>query len=429
MSLSQWNLLALTRRLKQAFTWRLKNAVLGPCFFLYLLWLRVARLTIGRVKRPKGVVILPPSSPGSLGDEAVLNGLIGELNRRSSQPIILISYQDTDRWDHVVGNPTSINGGSGWRSRFRFARTVALCDQFYVLGTDVLDGFYSVSRSLHRLKLLKIAVRFGVKSAVVGFSFSENANSKTLKALKRLPHSVRLCVRDPISYNVLRQHIGDNLQLVADPAFLLKPCHDSNEVRTIVSWITDRQQEGKIVLGINANHLLLHTVPEMTENILVDTFVKLFSMLHKGNENLAFCLIPHDTRGDPNDKMIAEAIFNSLPPSVKRCTSMLHFPCAAAEVKAVAGKLDCVISGKMHLAIGCLGQGIPVGCITYKDKKFAGLFQHFNLKEVTIQPEVVKDPDELLQFVCSIIDRRESLGKQIASKLPDVRKLSLKNVM
>jgi len=275
---------------------------------------------------------------------------------------------------------------------------------------------------------MEIAVRIGVQSVAVGFSFSENAAPETLEAIRRLSHNVRLCVRDPISYDMLRQRVDGNLQLVADPAFLLKPPNDSDKVRTIVSWITDRQQEGKIVLGLNANHLLLHTVPGMTKNTLVEAFVQLLSMLCEANENLAFCLIPHDTRGEPSDQEIAEGIFDSLPPSVKRYTTMLSFPCAAAEVKAVVGRLDCVFSGKMHLAIACLGQGTPVGCIAYKDRKFEGLFRHFGLDRMSISPDSIKHPDALVPFVLSIVDRRDELRKLIRARLPDVRRLAEKNI-
>ena len=105
---------------------------------------------------------------------------------------------------------------------------------------------------------------------------------------------------------------------------------------------------------------------------------------------------------------------------------MLFLACRAAEVQALCAELDIVLSGRMHCAIACLSQGTPVACITYQDK-FEGLFEHFGLQGMTIDPEVSLRSGKLLEFFLPIYQNRDNLRKQIEARLPAVRQLAEAN--
>jgi len=426
---SSRNLWRWTKRVVRAVARRCKNLVLGGCFPLYLFWLRATR----RLRRLSGAVVLPPSSPGSLGDEAALNGLVGALRRQNVEPITMLSYSQNSSWQHVQGNPPSLPIDKYFRkgriaSLFRFAHLLASHERFYVLGTDVLDGFYDAEGSVRRIHLLRFAAAIGVQTAAVGFSFSSNAKQETVAALRRLPSTVRFCIRDAISKSAFQRLVGRDASLVADPAFLLQPVEDSQLDETIVSWIRARKQEGKVVLGVNINHLLVRQLPGMTAAKLVRSYCELLTELLKQNHDLAFCLIPHDTRGRPNDVELATSVVASIADETKSVTTLVPFPCSSAAVKGIVRGLDCVFSGKMHLAIASLGQCTPVGCMTYKDKKFDGLFQHFGLDDVTISPNSLACPHETASFVQSLIDRRVYLKERIEAELPHVMSLAAENL-
>ncbi|TLN28532.1 glycosyl transferase family 1, partial [bacterium] len=98
----------------------------------------------------------------------------------------------------------------------------------------------------------------------------------------------------------------------------------------------------------------------------------------------------------------------------------------AAEIKAICGQLDLALSGRMHMAIACLGQGTPVACITYQGK-FEGLYRHFELDGLTIDPVTATQPGRLAAFFLPVIDRREAIRRQIQSQLPKVRVLAAEN--
>jgi polysaccharide pyruvyl transferase WcaK-like protein len=80
----------------------------------------------------------------------------------------------------------------------------------------------------------------------------------------------------------------------------------------------------------------------------------------------------------------------------------------------------------MHLAIACLGQGTPVACVTYQGK-FEGLFRHFELDGMTIEPEQAFQPEGLVKFLMPLIEKRKDISKQVQLKLPQVQQLAQVN--
>ena len=82
-----------------------------------------------------------------------------------------------------------------------------------------------------------------------------------------------------------------------------------------------------------------------------------------------------------------------------------------------------IIPWDKDLAIAALGQGVPVACIAYQDK-FEGLFQHFELDGLTIQPQDVVEPGKLAAFFIEKYEQREALASQVRRRLPAVRELS-----
>jgi polysaccharide pyruvyl transferase WcaK-like protein len=151
---------------------------------------------------------------------------------------------------------------------------------------------------------------------------------------------------------------------------------------------------------------------------LTDLFVR-----HKAS----FVLIPHDLRGTMTDAALARSILDALPSAVKSHCFLVPAPCTAAEIRGICGLLDVAVSGRMHCAIACLGEGTPVVCITYQDK-FEGLFQHFELRGMTIDPQEALQPERLPELLAGLVQARESIRGRIESRLPHIEKLALANL-
>jgi len=379
------------------------------------------------------VLILPPAPPGSLGDEALVTATIEDLRDRGTKRIGVISYEPPLWWknlDLVSGNIELhhhfLHGYlSSPKALLHFQSLLRYYKQFYCIGADVMDGYYSEQDTLQRLKFVSLAIEMGADAAVLGFSFNDQPTSGSVEALRNLPQNVRLCARDPVSYERLVHYLKRPVQLVADLAFLLQPVYTSKGVLSVVKWIDEQRTKNRVVLGVNANYKLIENLKAQTLDNLTKIVVATLVELYSRNKNLSFVLIPHDFRniqGKNSDIVLAEAVWNALPSEVQSFCLKVPTPCSAGEIKGIAGNLDIVLSGRMHLAIACLGQGTPVACITYQGK-FEGLFQHFELEGMTIEPKQALQPENLVNFLMPLIEQRENIREHIRSRLPKVQKL------
>lgn len=381
---------------------------------------------------PNSVLLLPPYSPGSYGDAAVVTSFVENLASRGIERIGLIKYQDSDDWSFVNGISETFSledyfHYEAWKIRFSFCKKISEYEQFFILGTDVMDGYYSPKDSLERIYLTELGAQTGRSTRIVSFSFNAHPISACVTALRHLSSSVHLLSRDPVSQKRLESHLQRPVTLTADIAFLLKP-REGNISAGIEQWIDEQQKDNGIVVGINANHVLVEKFSEITIEKLVKAYQEALQEIHAAYPDIRFLFIPHDIRGDASDVVIAEAIFRTLPPNLQQVSKIVPSPCHPAEIKHIVSRLSFVLSGKMHLAIACLSQGVPVACIAYQDK-FEGLFQHFEMEDMSLAPEELLLPGKLSQFFLERFNKKENLSAQIQTHLPRVLQLAEKNLV
>lgn len=377
-------------------------------------------------------IILAPSWEGSLGDEAVIDALSSQLRARGDRRVALCCFNGYKAWRHLpaitdwILIPDYFKSG-GWEERIRLANEFRNYSRFYLVGTDVLDGHYAEWHTLGMLTLARQAARAGLQVTLVGFSINSNPNANCLKALAALPRTVRFCLRDSVSLNRLRPALGRELELTADMAFLLEPTKSSGVAREMISWIGLQREARRLVIGININtHLLGSSVEDNLPRLLTaykDALVRLAAE----EQSVSYLLIPHDLRAPYDDPGVSNELLQSLPPAVRAHAAVTPTPCRASDIKGIVSELDLVLSGRMHVAIACLGSGVPVGCLTYQGK-FEGLFSHFGIEGATIAPEEALRPGRLFSFLRRLLGRREELRLQIASRLGEVQKLSAANI-
>lgn len=381
---------------------------------------------------PHSVILLPPYSPGSYGDAAVVTSFVENLAKSGAERIALIKYQEADDWSFIKGIDEffcleDYFHYHAWKIRFSFCDMISRYEKFFVLGTDVMDGYYSVEDSLQRIYLAHTGSQTGRPTRIVSFSFNAHPDPSCTTALRELPETVKLFARDPVSKGRLERELQRSVTLTADIAFLLEPQSGGLVSTKVIEWIDKQQKEGAVVVGINSNHVLIEKYPELTIDGLVKAYQRAIQEISSRYPEIRFLFIPHDIRGDTSDVVIAKAIFDALPEHIQQLSEIVPLPCPTAEIKYIVSKLAFVLSGKMHLAIACLSQGIPVACIAYQDK-FEGLFQHFDLDDMTIAPEELPIPGKLSQFFVDRFTKRQELAKQIQSRLPEVIQLAKKNL-
>jgi polysaccharide pyruvyl transferase WcaK-like protein len=379
------------------------------------------------------VTLLPPAEHGSLGDEAMMLAAIGELGRQGvlsfrvvgigKYPYLTLASAEgisVEQTDIASFYPHLINDGLA-----TVTEIVSGCDAFYCFGADVLDGRYSEDRSILMLRMVEWAAKLLDRVVILGCSLSEEPSRKCLNRLLELPRKVLLCVRDPVSLRRLPQALRCRVRLVADPAFLLKPQGFDLCCSDLRQWMRERRSDGRLILGLNLGyHALLN--PAITElDSVLDIFVNLIVRL-VGGESCSFVLISHDSRDPYGDTRLLNALVRNLPASVADNCFILPVDCTAAHVKSVVAELDLVICSRLHLAIASLGQQTPVACLTYQGK-FEGVFEHFGIEGLTLNPAYVLDRDRLFYFVMRALNQRDDLRRLIAAALPTVMELAKAN--
>lgn len=402
-----------------------------------VLWLYSRYFFFRRHLFPRNIIassalIFPPYSPGSFGDEAVITSVVRELRKQGVGYIGILSYSSSDKWDYIptVNETFNLENYLLFESlgeRLRFIQLVSRFEHLFALGTDVMDGYYSERDTLQRIEISRLASLSGTKTRIISFSFNENPKPSVVNALSHLPESVQLFSRDPISHQRLTNFLKRPVNLTADVAFTLEPEETTPIVASIKKWTREQRENGRMIIGINANHILIQQIDGMTPARLIEVYTKAIPSFLTAYPQTSFLLIPHDIRGEFSDVDLAENILAKIAPSFQQHCLIVPTPCHPSEIKAIVAELDFVLSGKMHLAIACLGQGTPVACITYQGK-FEGLFKHFDLEGLTIDPDTAMLPDRLSEFFQHAVDRRVEIHEQILHHLPKVVSLARENV-
>lgn len=387
-----------------------------------------------RLQAERDVLLIPPepmSLIGSKGDEAMLVSVISTLSRSGRQvdvavgshwkalPAVLLSagaHSQLPIWDYKITLSTVLHHLANYK-------------EVILVGADVMDGYYSASKSYRFLMIADIASKMGLRSSITGFSFNENpAPSMGKLPFDAFSRDTRLCLRDPVSlgrFTTLSRGLGS---LTGDVAFLLSPDNDSSRLSAVRSWADNRRQASEFILGFNIHPALLPGDPQSMDRLIQASIAALQQLIKVNNTSVL--LVSHDARATSSDSHSLKPIFQALSSEFPESVYFIEADHSAAELKAVAGLADAIFTGRMHLSIAALGMGVPVGWATYQGK-FEGLAQHFSLPEwLLLDPLAVSShPGALIEALQRMIVEQPILKKLVTERLPTIKKLALSNLV
>jgi len=352
----------------------------------------------------------------------MVEGLAGRLQELGEGPVILYARDGAVDWPELSGIDRYAWPGRG------IVRSVGLLGHLLtrrrvlVVGADCLDGHYSTPNSVRLIRLADVFARCGVQSTIIGSSYKENAKPETASALAALSPKVKLCARDADSAGRMRKATNHLVNIVADAAFMVVP--DNEGVPAEVSrWIQSQRDSSQKIVAVNFNRQVIKDDPKAQQSLLDSYAVALKQLVDESG--VSVLLVPHDYRGTESDLDHAQELCEK----IDRGNRVMVAPgrLAPSVVKAIVSKVDIALTGRMHLAIGCLGVGTPPACVTYQGK-FEGLFRHFGLEAMTLDPASASAPSKLLSLIRSVLDREEQLREQIADKKPSIIALSHMNL-
>lgn len=381
----------------------------------------------------RDILLIPPepiSLVGSKGDEAMLVSVISTLASAGRQVDIAVGAH----WKALP--PVLVRAGAGamlpiWDYSIDLTtvvRNMAPYREIVLIGADVMDGYYSASKSFRFFMIADLATRFGKRSSITGFSFNNNpAPSLQKLPFKEFSQGTRLCLRDPVSLDRFGKLSCGLGRLTADVAFLLQPDEDSSQLTSVRHWASCRRDDGEFVLGFNIHPALLPDNDAAMAGLVSASISALRKLLAEGGLSVLF--ISHDARATSSDSLSIKPVFDALKADFDAHVHLIEADRSAAELKAVAGLADAVFTGRMHLSIAALGMGVPVAWATYQGK-FEGLAKHFNLPDwLLIEPSRLSGRPELLEQVLRrIVNEQDSLKSVVGERLLQIKELSRDNL-
>lgn len=395
---------------------------------------RCLMLALNRVARaahlvPRGVLLIPPAAPGSLGDEAMVVATCEAIRARVPVPLGVVRYRsDADfpvRADRTLDLSRYFAQGGARGEELRFLCALLRYRSVALLGADVLDGYYSDDAVRLRLRLVELSARAGARTSVLGFSFNAAPSTKAREMIRALPGSVCMFARDSCSLQRLSAVTRGQPERVADTAFLLTPDNDDPRAEALALWAEAIHARGGRVLGVNLSAVAMSAASlsvEATLAVARDALKRVLEM----RPQTGLMLIPHDSRGNTSDVALLRQLAQMLASDITGI-KLLVSPLSARFVKRACACTDVVWTGRMHLAIAALGQGVPVVAHEYQDK-FSGLFSDFGLDELVWPPQRTPTPAGIADLLVATLDRADELRHRVAARLPVQRALAQRNI-
>lgn len=396
-------------------------------------WNRVSKkITYKKIPNTSTRILIFPCDlrtiVGSIGDNAMLNSLLD--HNKNLNPDIVVHMLCRDSAVEIVKNKGFEAVVLPWLGLNQFPEFFSQLfasneyAELFILGADIMDGYYGLDHPAMALMAADIAVKHGTNATILGASFNNHPQPELARFFNKIDARVRLNMRDQTSFERLAAFSKVSATLVADAAFMLKP---GNVPKDVENWVGKQRSENRILLGINVHPMLIKKASESDVAKLVSSTVQALNLTQSERSNLSYLLIPHDYRGEDGDARCLKPIFEQLKNNNSIRCFYLEGEHAAADLKAIAGLLDGVITGRMHLAIASLGMGVPVLSLTYQDK-FEGLYRHFDLpKSLLLSIEYFDEPEKLADQFIRFVDHLDSLRQQVKDKKPRVIELSEKN--
>jgi polysaccharide pyruvyl transferase WcaK-like protein len=369
-------------------------------------------------------LVLAPASEGSLGDQAILQGLQDGLGSKGKpqqiSQLLLDNYRPIGLRSEA--SPSIAMSSSPNRGRAALSMAAWSHQQLVVAGADVMDGHYGNQGVIRRCEILNQWVSNGRRSTVAGFSFNASPTAEAVEALASLHPDVRILARDPVSHERLQAR-GIRADLAADLAFLMVPSIGDTQHRETIGFLEAQAAEGRRILGVNVHGPYFFADHERRSRE-VSASISAFLSDHG---DWSACLVPHDYRGETSDLAALEDIQGKLAPSVRSRVHLVRSRLDAWEAKWIAQRLSLAISGRMHFVIACLGAGVPALGANYQGK-FEGLYRHCGVSSLLMDEQCWSAKSQVLSAVGDAVARLDDLGQALSIHLPRVKDLAALNL-
>ena len=325
-----------------------------------------------------------------------------------------------------------------------YVHEVLDCDLFVDFSGDIWgDNADLVGADRFEIGLLKdkVAQVLGKKTAMIAGSPGP-FNTRRLQAMaKEVLNSFDLVTnRESISTKLLEAEGFDvsRVRSYACPAFLFEPADESRVAEICLNdgiFNEDAKKIGFVLCGWNMLEGPYTKWPreesdfdvyiKLAERIIQTTDADIYFMSHSNGFELPpkFQLI--HGRDYPFAQRMYELMVSRSYSDRVHLVSGLYSP---AETKGILSKLDLLISGRVHAAVGALAQHVPTLIIDYghepKAHKLKGFADVAGVLDCVCDPA---DQSNLLAKFTELWTNREGVRHELEGRIPEVQEMSREN--
>lgn len=305
------------------------------------------------------IVLIPPASPGSKGDEAMIRGALSVF---APYKILIATPKGTASWIETLRLRVGEAGHIAEIMSFDFFPSMLnASDAIFFIGADVIDGTCGIAPSLERLDLAHEGLLRNLP-VYVTCSFRSNVDPKIIQSIVLLP-GIRYLLRDHDSLDRFVWQTGLNASAFPDLSFFAADpepeaypeCH--KEIGQI-------NRTKSMVIGLNFGEHSFRSFHDRHDNITRQNFVaQILETLHKAFPDAGFVIFSNDNRrfenhisDDDFSDIAYEWILAELGESAAvKMPSSSHYSDNISMLKRV----DFLVTGRMHLAYASFRAGTP----------------------------------------------------------------------
>ncbi len=321
------------------------------------------------------IVLVPPASKGSKGDEGMVRGAIALFG---AFPIVIADPGLEASWLDALKLPADemarLSECSGPLEAF--AEQYKDGDILFFIGADVIDGTCGPGPAMERIALMSAALSRGLP-VYVSCSFRSVVQRDILEQLCRL-RDVRYLIRDEYSLANLHCQTGITGRFFPDLSFFLQEPELSSIAEDVAVRLAEARKTSGPIIGVNFAEHSFRSFSDDHSDGSRHTFVStVLASLAAEHHSAVFVLLSNDTRAWPNhpsDDAFAgiaeEWITESLGP--KRAIRI--DPAASyTDNIAVVRLLDLLVTGRMHLSYTAFRAGTVPLMLMGEGKRYSSI--------------------------------------------------------
>jgi len=377
------------------------------------------------------ILILAGDTDGNIGDRALVYAMCSELRKRGSDIRIILTSGNPEK-DREFFQVEMIKRGV--RGFTAFIKAILKSDLVLCGG----GGLFQDDDSLLKMPYWAIRLLF-VRlfcKRIIGYSLGVGPlNRRVSRISARLAFACleKISVRDPRALKISEKLTSKEIHIIPDPALLL-PTESQDTAEKFLQQ-HNVPLDGTYLIGA-ALRKLPHDKPKfiphkyacklhLCESFDREKNEKFTALLAKVMDRLVvehnahIIFMPSYVVSYEGDRSICESVMKKMS-SQRKTLALISDPML---YKAVTGKLDLIIGGRMHPTIFAAGVNTPMVGLEY-NQKFSGFFELLGLRNNIINLRDIGFngfENELFSVVSKVLSDKELSPSKVQELAEDIR--------